>query len=195
MYRHHNEPRVQLGVPKEETFSIPLKYIDVTRSTHTDLDVMQEKRIDDYWNVDENRSLSDSWTGFTMFALLMEKPTPGFMWSCGRLTRIQATTTPDHVWPEIWIKIGKSAQKKEKEEWAKGNPSSITLEKWEEFTWSILKTRNIKKSSKKCEKEDGKTPPEAPVHCKSEQKLHQADKKLERNWKHPKRFQRQSTRA
>ena len=46
----HNEPRVQLFVPKEETFSIPLKYIDVARSTHTDLDVMQEKRIDDYWN-------------------------------------------------------------------------------------------------------------------------------------------------
>ena len=37
IYRHHNEPRVQLYVPKEETFSIPLKYIDVTRSTHTDL--------------------------------------------------------------------------------------------------------------------------------------------------------------
>ena len=41
-------------MPKEETFPIPLKYIDVTRSTHTDLDVMQEKRIDDYWNVDTN---------------------------------------------------------------------------------------------------------------------------------------------
>ena len=39
IYRHHNDPRVQLGVPKEETFSIPLKYIDVTRCTHTDLDV------------------------------------------------------------------------------------------------------------------------------------------------------------
>ena len=29
--RHHNEPRVQLYVPKEETFPIPLKCIDVTR--------------------------------------------------------------------------------------------------------------------------------------------------------------------
>ena len=63
IYRHDNEPRVQLYVPKEETFPIPLKYIDVTRSTHTDLDVLQEKRIDDYWNVDSNRSLSDSWKG------------------------------------------------------------------------------------------------------------------------------------
>ena len=54
IYRHHNEPRVQLYVPKEETFPIPLKYIDVTRSTHANVDVMQEKRIDDYWNADLN---------------------------------------------------------------------------------------------------------------------------------------------
>ena len=50
--RHHSEPSVQPYMPKEESFPIPLKYIDVTRSTHTDLDVMQEKRVDDYWNVD-----------------------------------------------------------------------------------------------------------------------------------------------
>ena len=31
-------------MPKEEIFPIPLEYIDV-RSTHTDLDVMQEKRV------------------------------------------------------------------------------------------------------------------------------------------------------
>ena len=55
IYRHHNDHRFQLHVPKEETFPIPLKKIDETRSTHTDLDVMQEKRIDDYWNVDLNR--------------------------------------------------------------------------------------------------------------------------------------------
>ena len=41
-------------MPKEETFPVPLKYIDVTRSTYTDLDVMQEKLVDDYWNVDSN---------------------------------------------------------------------------------------------------------------------------------------------
>ena len=37
---------------KEESFPIPLKYIDVISSTHTGLDVAQEKRIDDNWNVD-----------------------------------------------------------------------------------------------------------------------------------------------
>ena len=43
-------------MPKEETFPNTLKYIDVTRSTYTDLDVMQEKRVDDYWNVDMSRT-------------------------------------------------------------------------------------------------------------------------------------------
>ena len=55
MYRHHLEPRVKLYSPREESFPIPLKYIDVSRTTHTNLDVKQEKRIDDYWNIDVKR--------------------------------------------------------------------------------------------------------------------------------------------
>ena len=41
--RHHVEPRVKLHVPREESFPIPLMYIDVTRNTHTSLDVLLEK--------------------------------------------------------------------------------------------------------------------------------------------------------
>ena len=74
IYRHHVEPRVKLYSPREESFPIPLKFIDVTRTTHTNLDVKQEKRIDDYWNIDGSRDLSDPWTGFTQFTLLEEKP-------------------------------------------------------------------------------------------------------------------------
>ena len=48
IYRHHLEPRVKLYSPREESFPIPLKYIDVSRTTHTNLDVKPEKRIDDY---------------------------------------------------------------------------------------------------------------------------------------------------
>ena len=118
IFRHHNERRVQLYVPKEESFLIPLKYIDVTLATYTNLDVLQEKRIDDRWNVDANRSLSDSWKGFTKFTLLKEKPPKGYMWSGRRLTKIQATTRPENVWPEVWTKIGKAAQKRKKQEWA-----------------------------------------------------------------------------
>ena len=56
IYRHHVEPRVKLYSPREKSFTIPLKYIDVIRSTHTDLDGAQEKGIDDYWNVDGHKT-------------------------------------------------------------------------------------------------------------------------------------------
>ena len=83
IYRHHVEPRVKLYSPREESFPFPLKYIDVTRTTHTNLDVRQEKRIHDYWNIDGSRNLSDPWTGFTQFTLLEEKAPDGYMWSWG----------------------------------------------------------------------------------------------------------------
>ena len=87
---------------EKNSFPIPLKYIDVSRTTHTNLDVKQEKRIDDYWNIDGSRNLSDLWTGFTQFTLLEEKPPDGYMWSGLRLTRKQLSSRPDHLWPELW---------------------------------------------------------------------------------------------
>ena len=63
---------------RNQSFPVPLKYIDVSRPTHTNLDVKQEKRIDDFWNIDGSRDLSDPWTGFTQFTLLEEKPPEGY---------------------------------------------------------------------------------------------------------------------
>ena len=117
-YRHHVEPRVKLYSPREESFPIPLMYIDGTRTTHTNLDVKLEKRIDDYWNIDGSRDLSDPWTGFTQFTLLEEKPPDGYMWSGVRLTRKQLTSRPDHLWPELWKSMGKNAKLKEKQKWS-----------------------------------------------------------------------------
>ena len=42
IYRDHVEPRVKLYPSRKESFPIPLKYIDVSRTTHTNLDVKQE---------------------------------------------------------------------------------------------------------------------------------------------------------
>ena len=85
IYHHHVEPRVKLYSPREESFPIPLKYIDLSRATHTNLDVKQEKRIDDYWNIDRSKDLSDSWTCITQSSLLEERPPDACMWS-GRET-------------------------------------------------------------------------------------------------------------
>ena len=107
---------------KKKTFPIPLKLIDASRTTHTSLDVLQEKRIIFNSNVDVDRTSSDSWTGFTKFTLLNEKPPQGDMWSGWRLTKIRATSRPDCLWPEIWIGQSKAAEKKEKQQSAMEKP-------------------------------------------------------------------------
>ena len=96
----------------------PLKYIDVSRTTQTNLDVMQESRIDDYWNIDGPRDLSDYWTGFTQFTPWEEKPPDGSMWSGERLTRKQLTSRLDYWCPELWTKFGRNAKLKEKQKWS-----------------------------------------------------------------------------
>ena len=58
-YRHV-EARVKLYVPREESFPIPLKYIDVSRTTSTSLDVLSEKNMEDNWNVDGEREITDA---------------------------------------------------------------------------------------------------------------------------------------
>ena len=60
IHRHHVEPTVKLYSPREESLPFPLKYIDVSRTTRTNLDVVQESRINDYWNIDGSRDLSAS---------------------------------------------------------------------------------------------------------------------------------------
>ena len=73
IYRHHVEPRVKMYVPTEESFPTPPKYTDATRTTDTTPDVMSEKHIEDYWNVDGERELSEASTGLTRFILLNER--------------------------------------------------------------------------------------------------------------------------
>ena len=111
--RHHVEPRVKLYSPREESFPIPIEYIAVSRTTHTNLDVMQESRIDDSWNIDGWRDLSDSWTGFTQFALLNEKPPDGFLWSGEDWQN--GKRHPDYLWPKLWTKLARNTLLREKQ--------------------------------------------------------------------------------
>ena len=122
-YRHHHEPRVQLHVPKKETFPIPLKNIDVARSTCIDLDVLPETRIDDYWNVDSGRNLSNSWTGFTKFTLLRETSIRIHVVR-GQIDKDSNNHRPDHVCQEVRTKNGKAAQNREKRQ---NNSQHLTM--------------------------------------------------------------------
>ena len=131
IYCHHVEPRVKLYTPTEDSFPTPLKYIDVSRTTHSNLDVKQEKRIDDYWNIDGSRDLSDSWTGY--------------MWSGERSTRKQFTSRLDLLWPELWKSMGKHAKLKEKQKWSN---EKIHLENARKLRGSISSTRRIRNSKR-----------------------------------------------
>ena len=146
IFRHHVEPMVKLYSPREESLPIPLKYIDVSRTTHTNLDVKQEKRIDDHRNADGPRDPPDPWTGPTQFTLLEEKPPDGKMWSGRTLTRKQLTSRPDHSWPEIWKTMGKNAKLKEKPKWSNEELRLENARKLRGISFSL--TRRIRNSKR-----------------------------------------------
>ena len=113
IYRHHVEPRVKLYLLREESLPIPLKYIDVTRTTHTNLDVKQEKRIDDSWNMALETCLILGQVSHNLLYSTKKLLTD----ICG-LTRKQLTSRPDHLWPGLWKSMGKHAKLKEKQKWS-----------------------------------------------------------------------------
>ena len=70
IYRHHNQSRVHLYVPRKESYLLPLNFFT---STGELLQIWRpQERIYDYLGVHENRKVSDPWTGFTRFTLLNE---------------------------------------------------------------------------------------------------------------------------
>ena len=113
-----------MELPKEETLPIPMKYIDVTRTTYTSLDILMEKQIEDYWNVDGERELSDAWTGFTRFFLVKERSPEGYTWSGERLMRKQTTSRPGDVWPDMWKFMSSAAKRKHNKDVQSRNRSS-----------------------------------------------------------------------
>ena len=83
---------------------------------------MSEKHIEDCWNVDGDRELSDAWTGFTRFIVLNEKPPDGYTRSGERLTKIQATSRPDNAWSDMWKHMSDASKRKEKQKWVIEKP-------------------------------------------------------------------------
>ena len=71
---------------------------------------MQERRIDNYWNIDGSRDLSDSWTGFTQFTLLEEKHTDGHMWSGRKINEKTADIQARSFIARALDKVGKKCK-------------------------------------------------------------------------------------
>ena len=84
---HHERLHVSESCCSEnETVSSKGRFSDtsesdyVQRQTKTGIGVLHEATIDDYWNVDEDKSLSKPWIGVTRFELLNKNPPGGHMW-------------------------------------------------------------------------------------------------------------------
>ena len=109
----------------------------------------KKKRIDDYWNVESSKNLSDSWRGFTTFTLLKETRhknicRPGGDWQ--RFKRL-----PDQIkcGQKFQRKLVKQLRIEKNRNEQKENQSSTMLEDWMEFTLSMRMTKNAETSSKK----------------------------------------------
>ena len=120
---------------------------------HTNLDVIQESRIDDCWNIDGSRDLSGSWSGFTQFTLIKLRNLqtalcgPGGDWQNGKRHpgQIIYGQNSGRNWQEMpsW---GRSTNGQLK------NQSSIILKDYEESISFTLRTRNSKKTPAMLEK-------------------------------------------
>ena len=74
VYHHLVMPRIQLYVPTESSFPLPIKFIDVVGEPETNVDHLEETMIDDFWTVDESQVPSDSWSGPTRFRIITKRP-------------------------------------------------------------------------------------------------------------------------
>ena len=83
------------------------KYIDVIRTTHTNLDVM-------YWNIEGNRDPSYSWTRVHTIHHIGQELPDGLTWSGERLTKKQTTSRPDQFGPETWKDMSEATQQKKR---------------------------------------------------------------------------------
>ena len=108
--RHHVESRVKLYSPREESSPVPLKYIDVTRTTHTN------------WMSSKRSALMIIGTLMVLETCLIlgqvshnllyskKKAPDGYMWSGERLTRKQLTSRPGSFMARILGQSGRECQ-------------------------------------------------------------------------------------
>ena len=75
------EPRDKLYVAREASFPSPLKKNRRDHSYEYIVGCNPGENIDEYWNVDGDRELSDTWTSSTWFTILDEQPLDGHTWS------------------------------------------------------------------------------------------------------------------
>ena len=77
-----------------------------------------ENQIKNHWLHPVNKTLSDYWTGTTMFFLRMPPPEPGKKWAAGRQVEIRKgkRTETMRILPEIWRSMNEKDRTEAEEE-------------------------------------------------------------------------------
>ena len=89
----------------------------------------------------------------------------GYMWSGERLTRKQLTSRPDHLWPELWEKMGRNAKLKEKQKWSHEKLQLDNARKLRGIYFIDPEDKEFKETIKNaCKKLE--TPKAPAMHCK-----------------------------
>ena len=70
------------------------------------------------------------------------------MWSGRRLTKRQATSRPDHLWPELWTKLGRNAKLREKQKWAIEKPKLDNARRLQGIYFIDLEDKEFKETIK-----------------------------------------------
>ena len=109
--RHHEELRLKFYDPDNETFPIPLEYVDVMRQTQTNINHVSEHTINDSCFEAKGVTLAEEWTATTRFQILRTRLLEGHKCVNVRPTKIQKTTRPDSIWPESWTPLFKEQEK------------------------------------------------------------------------------------
>ena len=83
---------------------------------------------------------------------MKKKLLDGYLWSGEQLTNIQATTRPDHLWQEIWSRMSKGGQRREKQQRVIEKPKLDNARKLSRIFFIDLESiefNNTKKDRKK----------------------------------------------
>ena len=116
------------------------------------------------------------------------------MWSGERLAKIHATTVPEKCWPEVWSKMGKTAQKKEKQEWANEKPKLDDARRLRGIYFIDPEDGEYKETIQNA-RTKLEVRMEAAMRCRRGTKMHSGLQELKRRVMKTTRFQKQSMRA
>ena len=128
-YRHHQDLRVTLYEPDENTFPVPLKYIHVMRQKETDIDNVSESAINNMWTENKNVRLflknGQEQPDSKSFVHDFLKEMHGFE---GGPTQFQKSSRRDNTWPKAWITLSTKQKEKEIAEYAEKRICEVVVD-------------------------------------------------------------------